>query len=667
MDSAKGTGGPVQRRWLGIGFRFVATLLVLFLLVMVNRCGTPTPTGALPTAHSAITAVPSVGAKPQEPAPTSTLIPLVTQSVTPTLPAQNLLPDLRVQQVKIELQTGGACNYQSNELGLSVIVENAGGLDAGPFKVSANDATREAASGLPAGERLSLWFPGFVPSSENVVTVDAGFQVDEIDEENNSFAQMVPVPTLPSTCTPPPDAPPTVTPTSPPEPEPTTDLAPKPVTVREGQVSIPTYPFADYTHQAWNSAFNMGYDVLDWGVYEGSGPTPVDVNYRTLIVENEYLTLVFAPELGGRILEVFYKPTGNRVTYRNPVIKPTRWGSPEQGWWLAAGGIEWCLPVEEHGYEWGVPWTVQVREDADGATVMLRDTAATDRLRAEIAVRLDAGTAAFTIRPRLENPSSTPLDVKYWTNAMLAPGGRNAPSPDLRFVLPDDVASVTVHSRGDEWLPGYNERMPWPVYQGVDLSRLGNWGQWLGVFEDPAVGGFVGVYDEGYDEGLVRLFPEDVARGAKAFALGWNQAIPSENWTDDGSGYVEMHGGLAPTFDDSQTLPAGDHIQWTETWYPLAGLGGLRYANQTIALNVSAGGNRAELALLAPRIWSGDVVLLLDGQERWRSAVSLVPGMPFRSRVALGDDAPPMARLTILLEEPGGVIEAEYSADLSLE
>jgi hypothetical protein len=355
------------------------------------------------------------------------------------------------------------------------------------------------------------------------------------------------------------------------------------------------------------------------------------------------------------------------VTYRNPVLKPSPWGAPEQGGWLAAGGFEWGLPVEEHGYEWGVPWKLSATSDGQSVTVTLRDSNSGDRVQAEIAVRLEAGAGFFTIRPRLENPTAAPLDVKYWTNAMLAPGGENKPSADLRFVLPDSVTSVTIHSRGDELLPADGQRMPWPIFDSTDFSRLGNWNRWLGIFEDPAIGGFVAAYDEGHDEGIIRVYSANAVPGAKVFAFGWQDPIPESNWTDDGSSYVELHSGPAPTFDDSVTIPASGSLQWTEIWYPVAGLGGLRCADETAAMNLSAGSGQAHVAIAVPRRWSGDSVILLNGQERWRQTVSLQPGQPFLGTADLGTDVPGTGRLTLRLEAPDGTVLSECSAELDLK
>jgi len=208
--------------------------------------------------------------------------------------------------------------------------------------------------------------------------------------------------------------------------------------------------------------------------------------------------------------------------------------------------------------------------------------------------------------------------------------------------------------------------MPWPIYEGTDFGRLGNWNRWLGFFEDPATGGFVAAYDTGHDEGIVRVYSADAVPGSKVFAFGWQDPIPSSNWTDDGSSYVELHSGPAATFDESVTIPAGGSLQWTETWYPVAGLGGLRCADEISAMNLSAGGGQARVAIAVPRSWSGDSVLLLSGQERWRRAVSLQPGQPFLGTVDLGNDLPATEQLTLRLETSDGTILTTCSAELGL-
>ena len=417
---------------------------------------------------------------------------------------------------------------------------------------------------------------------------------------------------------------------------------PQGVTVSLDTVTIDTYPYEPFVEMRHSDAYNIDYPWLDWPAYKASGPAPAPQDYTALVVENPWLRLVFLPELGGRLYGVTVKATGEQLLYQNEVIKPTHWGPPEQGWWLAAGGIEWCLPVEEHGYEWGLPWNYDVITASEGATVRLWDTAAEDRVRARITVFLPVDAAAFQVTPRLENPTAAPLAFKFWHNAMLAPGAANTVGPDLRFAVPID--QVTVHSRGDDDLPADGQPMDWPVYAGVDYSRLGNWNRWLGFFARPqAAVGWAGVYDTDARRGVVRVFPQQVAVGVKGFAFGWAEPIPWDDWTDDvdgdreGSTYIELHAGPSPTFWDTITLPPGGTLEWTETWLPVRDLPALSLGTAEVALGLAAAGDALEVGVLAARqrplalkLWrKADCALLWE-----ETGLSLAPGQAFTHSLA---------------------------------
>ncbi len=614
MSGDQRKGRPSSKGWLGIGFRLPATLFFLLWLSALSRCG----------GHP--------------PAPT----------VAPTAISATVWLHINVAPAGSDVFING------QHVGVTPLsVEGPPGRHTVHVQHSGYEALERVVT-LAPGDEVTVE-GALVPLASPPAPNPAATQTATLPPP---ITETVPPPIVTS---PPTEVPPaTPTPLPPPTataPPPPPTAPPVAVTLREGQTTIATYPYDDFIVEGWSDTYQIAYPVLDRAAYDASNPVPRDLTYRTLEVENEYLKLIFLPDLGGRLYEVIYKPTGHRETYRNPVLKPSPWGPPEQGWWLAAGGFEWCLPVAEHGYEWGLPWRISASQDDQGVTVTLRDTDPNaNRLQAQVRVRLNGGEAAFTIRYRLENPTAAPLAVKYWTNAMLAPGGRNAPSAELRFILPAEVKEVTVHSRGDEFLPGAGQRMSWPLFNGVDYSRLGNWNRWLGFFQDPAQGEFMAVYDGTYDEGMVRAFAAGTIPGAKGFAFGWQDAIPPANWTDDGSAYVEMHGGPAPTFDDAVTLPAGGELTWSETWYPVAGLGGLRCANERAALNLTVGGGQAHVAAAVTRSWTGRAVLALNGRPLWEQAVALTPGQPFRADVPLGDGAPPAERLTLTLTADDGAV-----------
>ena len=167
-----------------------------------------------------------------------------------------------------------------------------------------------------------------------------------------------------------------------PLPEPTADPAEIP-TIDVTTISLPTYPYAAYLRDATDPALgNYPFKAFDRDAYQNSNPKPAPQTYTLVVMENRYLRLSLLPDLGGRLYECVFKPTGNDELYKNQVIKPTQWGpgTPDHpegaNWWIAAGGIEWGFPVEEHGYEFGTKWGYDPIHLPDGTamvTVFTRD------------------------------------------------------------------------------------------------------------------------------------------------------------------------------------------------------------------------------------------------------------------------------------------------------
>ncbi len=428
------------------------------------------------------------------------------------------------------------------------------------------------------------------------------------------------------------------------------------VVVYEEQITIPTYPFDRYQIDAIDPAYNWPYKRFDVERFRAEAPAPMLRNYQLLVLENAYLKLLILPELGGRLWQVIHKPSGAPLFYQNTVVKPTHWGIADQLGWLALGGLEWSLPVIEHGYDWGTPWVARVEQISEAlATVTLSTPDDGRLLSASIKLTLRAGAASFDIEPTVTNLAAQPLAFSFWHDAMLAPGSGKRPSEQLHFVLPS--ATMTLHSTGDSTMPAPATTFTWPVYQGRDLSRLGNFTQYLGFFEAPAAHGpFVGVYDPRYDAGLVRTFPADIVRGSKVFALGWQDALASSNYTDDDSVYVELHGGLAPTFDDAYRLAAGANVTWRERWYPVQGIGDLTYASETAALALTANATALEVSLYTPEPVTGTLVVLVDGAVEAQVAVQVRPDLPFQGSLPFA----PKGAYTVELHDSGGHVLFRY-------
>lgn len=430
----------------------------------------------------------------------------------------------------------------------------------------------------------------------------------------------------------------------------------------EDSVTLLTYPFERYQSDAVDPTYQWPYKRFDVERFRLEAPTPAPRTYRLLILENTYLKITILPELGGRIWQVVHKPSGLPMFYQNDVVKPTHWGIENQKGWLALGGLEWSLPVAEHGYDWGTKWGYLPLPHSENLAAVTLFTPQDGRaLSASINIVLRAGAAGFEIEPTLKNLTTDELAFSFWHDAMLAPGSGKHPSADLNFVLPSEA--MTLHSTNDPTLPLPGRRFPWPTYAGRDFSRLGNFHQYLGFFEAPAAHGpFVGVYDPTYDAGAVRVFPANIMRGSKVFALGWQDALTSDNYTDDQSMYVELHGGLAPTFADQTQLPAGGQVSWREVWYPVVGIGNLTFANELAALAIQPHNQQLRVDLYVTRPLDGEMVYLVEGAVRERVPFRASPNASYQALLttAAGSATTTNATATIQLQDKAGRVLLTY-------
>ncbi len=384
-----------------------------------------------------------------------------------------------------------------------------------------------------------------------------------------------------------------------------------------GSIDIPTYNYEQALIPTEPDDPIYPYPRLDWSQV---GP-PEMRTYETRIVENQFLRLVFLPELGGRFYQMIDKATGQNLFYQNPVIKPSPFG--QRGWWLGVGGMEWAVPTEEHGYLEYQPWESEIDVSRRG------NAAAVDRMGWEMLtteqqtgmdvsgfVALFAGESRIQVRLRVVNDTDQAHPLQMWTNAMLAPGEANQIEDDLHFVVPSD--RLIVHAAEDSRVPAPQELIDWPEWQGIDMHYPANWDGYVGAFAPDPVP-FFGVYDSNQDAGLA-IVPGADAVGAKIF--GFSRDFDRSMFTDDGSDYVELWSGAQTTFWDYPPLEPDSMREINAEWLPLRGLGDLVMASADGALGAS---QRADggttVVLTASRILPDAVVVVqFDGQEVFRSA-----------------------------------------------
>jgi hypothetical protein len=444
----------------------------------------------------------------------------------------------------------------------------------------------------------------------------------------------------------------TATPTPTQTPLPTNTPTPKPaastglkisatdgvVKVYETTITLPTYPIRDYLTERTDPIYNIPVFYFDRQAFDAARPTPTPIDYTGVVLENPYLRLTFLPELGGRLYSAVVKSTGQEIFYHNQVVKPSRYGilEPyEANWWLATGGMDWAYPTQEHGYRWGVPWDYSVTQTDKGATITLSDTAP-DRVGVEVQVALPADSAVFTVKPKLTNAGPKRVPVQFWLNAALALAP-DTMSPDTQFIVPTD--KMIVHSRGEEgWeVPGELEESPWPQVGATDLSDYSQWANYLGFFVPNMKAPFMGAYNPETDLGVVRLIKPGAVPGNKLFAFG--PAFPDRSYTDNDTQYFEIWGGVNTGFwpEDDISVPSGGTLQWQESWWPLAGLGGITWANEHAAIHLRQSSDTYHLSLLVSRPRQGKLIVSAGETTVLTESFSADPVIPLQLDFATSD------------------------------
>jgi hypothetical protein len=185
---------------------------------------------------------------------------------------------------------------------------------------------------------------------------------------------------------------------------------------------------------------------LEKRVYQGSSgkvyPLPfidrvaaekTDCAWDAIHLENEFLSVMILPQLGGRIHEGRDRTNGYDFFYRQTVIKPALVGLA--GPWIS-GGVEINWP-QHHRPTTFMPADATVERHRDGsATVWLGEHEPMNRMKGMHGVCLHPGKAYIELKARIHNRTSQPQTFLWWANmaARVHEGYQSFFPPDVSVV-----------------------------------------------------------------------------------------------------------------------------------------------------------------------------------------------------------------------------------------
>ncbi len=356
--------------------------------------------------------------------------------------------------------------------------------------------------------------------------------------------------------------------------------------IYEQTVTIPTYKAGTpeksplfIEKRAYQGSTGKVYPVP---VTEKISETKEDVQYRAVILENDYLYVMILPELGGRIQRALDRTNNYDFVYYNRVIKPALVGLA--GPWIS-GGIEFNWP-QHHRPSTFMPVDYTLSENPDGsATVILGETDRMNGTKANAAITLYPDKAYIEIKGRLFNPTDYPQTFLWWANPAVHVN-------DHTFsVFPPDVNAVMDHGkRAVSTFPiATGEYYKADYSAGVDISRYKNIRVPTSYMAAHSDFDFVGNFDEGKDAGLLHVADHHVSPGKKQWTWGCGDfgKMWDKNLTDEDGPYIELMTGV---FCDNQPdftwLKPQEEKTFTQYFMPYKTVGRVSNATKDVILGI---------------------------------------------------------------------------------
>jgi Domain of unknown function (DUF5107) len=237
-------------------------------------------------------------------------------------------------------------------------------------------------------------------------------------------------------------------------------------------------------------------------------------------LENEWLRLSVLPEVGAKIYDLVWKPSGRNFLWHNPRILPQPYpieGNFDNYW---CGGWDEGFPTcdecdfgGEHYPNLGelrsVRWTVTsagLRNEQ--AVAALAAFGPISPVRAEKMVALAAGSPVVRIRHEITNLGPLPLDFIWGTHPALDP------TAHMTLRVPARTGIVGQASSPELGTPG--QRYSWPMLDTAsgrtDMSRVqgADAKVFCGHYATDLEGGWYAVEDAESGAGFLLRFPADV-------------------------------------------------------------------------------------------------------------------------------------------------------------
>ncbi len=369
------------------------------------------------------------------------------------------------------------------------------------------------------------------------------------------------------------------------------------VTIHEEMRTFPTYDVGEPNpNPQFDAFYREPFPNYPYLTVKPLNKTRSQVEWRVIVLENEYLTCRILPDLGGHVHGCTDKVAGKEIFFANPAIRKTA----EQGrGGFISTGIETSFPIAHSrmsGWPVDCAWSVK-----DGVgRVVVEDTDRVSGMEWRVEFILRPGERMLEQKGTIYNGSAARRGYQWWVNAAV-----EVDDPHLRILYPT------------HWmLPhGDGPMTPWPIgNNGGDLSDVANHKDAVGLFSHLSHEPWIAVYKPKSRSGVAHFADASSVKGKKIWIWGSNNdKLFRTTYTEGANPPVEMQAGEMETQPEFAFLVPGQSKTFEHYWIPFSDLGGVSRVTRDVVLNVSRNGSKATVELQATHLMKDVTLRFRDG------------------------------------------------------
>lgn len=283
---------------------------------------------------------------------------------------------------------------------------------------------------------------------------------------------------------------------------------------------------------------------------------------KTIILENNHLKASFLPSLGGRLISLYDKDGKRELLYDNWNIQVANLANRDA--WFA-GGIEWNVGQYGHGFS---TCSDVYFAKVSGDHIRMYSYERCKGLWWRVDFFLSEGDRMLTSIVTIDNQKPTRQSLYAWVNTAVS-----QTETTRVFASNTHALYLDIHQRGQRVF-GYMDSPDTPLYPGMDASYPARWPvseEYFFTCNHDPMPWEVSIQEDG--RGLMEV-SSPILGYRKMFC--WGTGKGGRNWQRflaperEGSSYVEIQAGLAPTQLHGAYIEGYHSVRWVQMFGPIA-------------------------------------------------------------------------------------------------